>query len=435
MSDGVRTVLRVCGGLVGVVAFLSGCAGPSLADAEPNGDASDLSLEAAVRRAERPGEVAGALTDDLRAYIDGQDPLTKARAAIDPEIESLDTGDADVTPTPGVYEEPAKVFEAPNEEVTEEPESPDDQTAIAPGGETNDQSAPSAEPPAEKLARQVAELRSTILEMRASGDDAGAAALELVALSMLERGGSGGAGDLSAVSSDLAPAHRRTLETIRALLKDLQSGNNGLTSLDAQRVASVLREHADKLNEQRPLKVARAALCTGVDGYGKFREFPGNTFLAGRAQTVIVYVEVENFGQRAAGPERPDGLKVSPPNEREREKKRADEKAGTKGKSKTPAAPPIDESVIELTESIAIHTEADDLVVWRADDATIRDSARARRDDYYLVQRITLPARLTLGKYSIKVSVRDAATGSTDEAVIPIEIVADAGLAKATLGR
>jgi len=86
---------------------------------------------------------------------------------------------------------------------------------------------------------------------------------------------------------------------------------------------------------------------------------------------------------------------------------------------------------VELTQSIAIHNDADDLIVWRAPDASIRDVSRDRRQDYYLVQRLDLPSRLTLGKYNVKVTVRDVATGSTDETVIPIEIVADPALVRA----
>ncbi len=87
--------------------------------------------------------------------------------------------------------------------------------------------------------------------------------------------------------------------------------------------------------------------------------------------------------------------------------------------------------VVELTESIAIHNDADDLIVWKAPEATIRDVARDRRKDYYLVQRVELPARLTLGKYNLKVTVRDVSTGATDETFIPIEIVADPALVSA----
>jgi hypothetical protein len=49
---------------------------------------------------------------------------------------------------------------------------------------------------------------------------------------------------------------------------------------------------------------------------------------------------------------------------------------------------------------------------------------------------IDLPASLSVGRYQLKVIVRDHADGSEDERVIPIEIVADPRLtSRATRSR
>jgi len=60
----------------------------------------------------------------------------------------------------------------------------------------------------------------------------------------------------------------------------------------------------------------------------------------------------------------------------------------------------------------------------------VRDRSRTRRRDFYIVQRIDLPANLSVGKYNLKVAVRDrhAPGGAEAEAVVPIQIVADASL-------
>ena len=67
---------------------------------------------------------------------------------------------------------------------------------------------------------------------------------------------------------------------------------------------------------------------------------------------------------------------------------------------------------------------------WRSAEAVIRDTSRTRRD-FFLVQRIDLPANLSVGKYNLKVTVRDRLAGeggAEAELAVPIQIVADAGL-------
>ena len=46
------------------------------------------------------------------------------------------------------------------------------------------------------------------------------------------------------------------------------------------------------------------------------------------------------------------------------------------------------------------------------------------------MQRIDLPANLSVGRYNLKVLVRDQRTGQEVERALPLEIVADAKLTK-----
>jgi hypothetical protein len=287
-----------------------------------------------------------------------------------------------------------------------------------------------AEAPEARLARQVAALRETIGDLRTGGDAASAEALELLALSLLSADGV--QPELDAVKEKLSAGQRRSLSTLEGLLQQVRDGDGVVGALDARRLSRLLSEYGDKLADERPLKITAAALCTSVQSYGSYTKFPENTFLQGRAQPVIVYVALDNFAQRpAAASSRTDGAldgaAFNAPSAKEREKK-----ASSKWKPKAEAAAPAaKELVVELTESIAIHDDSDDIVVWKAPEASIRDVARDRRKDYYLVQRIELPARLTLGRYNLKVTVHDAASGATDEAVIPFDVVADASLISA----
>jgi hypothetical protein len=55
------------------------------------------------------------------------------------------------------------------------------------------------------------------------------------------------------------------------------------------------------------------------------------------------------------------------------------------------------------------------------------DTSRNKRRDFYLINRIELPSTLSIGRYQLKVIMRDLVSGAEAEAIIPIEIVAEAG--------
>ncbi|MCG8403178.1 MAG: hypothetical protein MJA84_16535, partial [Firmicutes bacterium] len=65
------------------------------------------------------------------------------------------------------------------------------------------------------------------------------------------------------------------------------------------------------------------------------------------------------------------------------------------------------------------------------DPVRITDVSRNVRRDFFLVQMIELPKRLTLGEFALKVRVTDEHGQTRDETTIPIEIVADQSLVNA----
>lgn len=149
------------------------------------------------------------------------------------------------------------------------------------------------------------------------------------------------------------------------------------------------------------LTFGTVSLCSRVDGFGRYTPLgvrgraAGDPvrFLAGKVNPAIVYCELDHFTQSADG-ER-DGYQS------------------------------------EFTTRIELFHD-DGSRQWRADEATIRDYTLTRRRDLYLVQRIDLPANLSVGRYNLKVTVRDrlaaGRTGAECETIVPIEIVADARL-------
>lgn len=205
----------------------------------------------------------------------------------------------------------------------------------------------------------------------------------------------------------LEPEDQARLDGFRELLGAFVSAGGA-----SEELAGLLRAKADALAAETGLRLPTARLVRRVDGFGRFVPFEGSRFLAGRAQAVLVYVEVAGFA--------------------------ASERAGGEGA----------EWVIDLTQELRLYHDADGVLAshWRAQPA--RDVSRRKRTDHYLVQRITLPATLTVGAYNLKVIVRDLGAGGVGgggtggglsggsggvvaEAVISFQVVADQGLVDA----
>lgn len=135
------------------------------------------------------------------------------------------------------------------------------------------------------------------------------------------------------------------------------------------------------------LAIERMELCRKVSGYGIYEPFSELSFRAGREQKVIVYVELSGFEPRVMN----DGYLET-----------------------------------RLTKSVELFNEADGTSVWRRPEARIVDRSRNHRRDFFVVQMVTLPASLGLGRYRLKVRLRDEATGEIAERGLSLQIVEDA---------
>lgn len=180
-------------------------------------------------------------------------------------------------------------------------------------------------------------------------------------------------------------------DAIRQASGELAGGATGDEAAEA--LLRAWTSAADRLRGASPIGIARAALCTKVDGFGRYTEFPGRAILAGRKQRAIVYIELDRFGHRpSTGPEGEPGFAV------------------------------------ELTQDLSLYHEADGLLAWRKPEQEIADFSRNRRRDFFIVQMIDIPETLTIGKYTLKVRVRDKTGGAEAEVALPIEVVAQASL-------
>ena len=275
------------------------------------------------------------------------------------------------TPTPSVAVAPTQPLEPPAAE-------PDAQPPLT-----------SPAPPPEPMSRD--ELVAAVARMIRNGDESDAhRATAAVGLALAANDGEL---DPSLLAS-LPPRDQDTAimlhEAVRRLANQAQAVDEGGT-LDPAAVADALRE----LGGDRPIRIREALLCRRVSGYGMYEPFEGHTFLAGREQPMIVYVELDDFRSLDRG----DG-----------------------------------QHEVSLQEEIVLYNATDGLAVWRQEPVEMTDLSRNRRRDFFTVRLVKLPARLSVGKYKLKVRVTDLHGGSVDETTLPVEFVADAELATARAG-
>jgi outer membrane murein-binding lipoprotein Lpp len=185
-------------------------------------------------------------------------------------------------------------------------------------------------------------------------------------------------------------------DAVFTLLTDLSSLGS---DPDPDEAAALARSFADDLNEDRPLEITAAALCSRVDGFGRYNAFHTPKFLSGRAARVVVYVEIDHFSHA------PLTSNYRGPNQSD--------------------APQWE---VRLSQEINLYRANETVPVWTLPASTLTDISRNKRRDFHVTNQITLPATLALGMYKLKVTMRDLVSGAQAEKTIAIQIVTDPGL-------
>lgn len=146
--------------------------------------------------------------------------------------------------------------------------------------------------------------------------------------------------------------------------------------------------------------IPRAALCTRVQGFGKFEPYASETFVSGKPVRAIVYVEVDNFQTRPA-------------------------RAGDPVQMGSPLSEQLS---VDLTQTLTLFQDTTGGVVWQKPAQTVVETTRGKRRDFYLIQTIELPRNLMVGRYNLKITLRDASSGTETEQVLPINIIPAGGI-------
>jgi hypothetical protein len=142
---------------------------------------------------------------------------------------------------------------------------------------------------------------------------------------------------------------------------------------------------SDRIRSQAPLTLPTLALCTRVTQFGVYDAVEPASFPAGKDTATIVYCEVDNFTSH----QEPDG------------------KFQTKLRY----------------EAVLYSDNEHSTAVLGKKPAGITDACRNRRRDFFLADRLTIPATLPVGKYLLKVTVVDELANHVAERTVPISIV------------
>jgi hypothetical protein len=253
----------------------------------------------------------------------------------------------------------------------------------------------------------------------ASADSPLKAVLPLIALEAIQPGVA--AAELQALLPRLTARERQTVESVRALMSQLEEQAD--SGADPRALADAVRTTVDRATPPQPaaaqpetLTLGNVALCRRVDSFGRYTPYASSTFVARQRIPMIVYTEVENYAQAREAELPPlDGRPTS---------------------LSRPGSP--EKWALELSQEIHLYA-ADGSLQWFVKEQTHRDVSQSKRRDFFLVQRIDLPAELSVGRYTLKVIVRDkgaarlgglpAGAEPATEVNIPIQIVADAAVA------
>lgn len=161
--------------------------------------------------------------------------------------------------------------------------------------------------------------------------------------------------------------------------------------------AGAVAGSAEALKHQA-FRIRVIALCSKVEGFGRFTRLE-TAKITGRPVPLLVYTQVDGFAYRTLS---------------------GDETAPATDDGKT-------QWVVDLGQTVSVYRLSEegkgtDEQVLYVPEQPCRDVAVGKRRDHFLVQRIDLSPWLVAGKYAVKVTLRDKATGLIDERVTELEL-------------
>lgn len=203
----------------------------------------------------------------------------------------------------------------------------------------------------------------------------------------------GGINDGARPGQQLSPSERQLAEVLQPVIDALAAGDRADAPL---RIGQAIDTASRDLAAVLPVRINDAALATDIYGFAAYRPFESYAFLAGRQNRMLLYTEPAQFESRMTADPASQGTASNPGSYE-----------------------------VQLGLELRLFNERGSMLAWRRPEERVAIRSDRPRSEIYLGTMIDLPASLSVGRYQLKVILRDLADGSEDERVIPIEIVAD----------
>ncbi len=200
----------------------------------------------------------------------------------------------------------------------------------------------------------------------------------------------------------MRPGALAELDSLRSTLGQALSAGDRRTLLEARDRLAAQPADSNPLasrvlaGQQPALKITRAVLCAKVSGFGNYIPLASSTFVAGQPIHAVVYAEIENFATRPAVVT--DRL--------------------------VPNVAADQQVSVDLSQALTLYQDPGGLMAWHMPLTPTTDTCLARRRDFYVVCRVELPRTLTIGRYNLKVMIKDRTSNAEAEALMPIVVVA-----------
>lgn len=208
----------------------------------------------------------------------------------------------------------------------------------------------------------------------------------LAALAMLDAGNTLDSQTIQTLTED----ERITLQGLQDWFLAMESGMDDRTAI-LETVLESVRGLQASLRRTPRFELSDTSLVTRVGGFGDIDEWTLRNdeeqynFIAHSGQEIILYLELDGFESRL----------------------------DDTGRWET-----------STSQQLVIYSDRDGIPVWKEQWQTATDLAGSRRNDYFTAQKIAIPTNLSVGKYQLKVRVRDEFSQSESEATIPFVMTA-----------
>jgi hypothetical protein len=187
------------------------------------------------------------------------------------------------------------------------------------------------------------------------------------------------------VFRDLTDRERELLQMFQAFFARVGAELDSDSPAEEVLVEAILQLKKEVARDP-DFQLPAVAMCYRVGGFADYDAFSRNAFLAHAEQKFVLYVEISGF---------------------------------------TSELNDAGEWVTEVSQQLEIYSDADGIPVWSDPWRRAVDVTSNQRRDFFTTQIITLPKALSVGRYHLKVRVRDEHSGAEAEESIPFEMVAD----------